>query len=80
MEAFITLQHTLRLQSLLPDKGQYVPGHTSASDHKCSGMLAEHPDLLAVDDVIALREDLASGQTVGAQRSLVLTAREKHRE
>lgn len=22
MEAFITLQHTLRLQSLLPDKGQ----------------------------------------------------------
>lgn len=43
-------------------------------------MLAEHPDLPAVNDVITLREDLASGQTVGARCSLVLTAREKQRE
>lgn len=43
-------------------------------------MLAEHPDLPAVDDVITLREDLASGQTVGARRLLALTAKEKQRE
>jgi len=45
---------------------QYVPGHTSASNHKCSRMLAEHPDLPAADDVISAREELACRQTQSA--------------
>ncbi|KAL6470010.1 hypothetical protein MHYP_G00211290 [Metynnis hypsauchen] len=46
-------------------------------------MLAEHPDLPAADDVITPREELASGQTEGAQRSLALrikTSRNRKRQ
>lgn len=56
---------------------QYVPGHTSASNHKCSRMLAEHPDLPAADDVISAREELACRQ---AQSAGLLPDRERKTE
>lgn len=49
---------------------QYVPGHTSASNHKRGGMLAEHPDLQAADDVIRAREELAYRQQFQSNSAL----------